>query len=194
MEESEDTPFERIVLPLDPNHQWTAAPGCRIAVLDRGAIRFELPQDWVFVPDRDSMKFYDHQPPDDNARLAASRPRLPVRTENLSLRDLISMAVRDDDRGIHRMSDVRWIRRDATESAWLELQFKEPAVNREAISRLCLARSSGIHALITLEYWLEDAERFIPVWEHVLNSLTIGEFILNPQTGSRIIRNHPQTG
>ena len=72
-----DPKFYKTELPLKKDHLWTATGGFRIAALDRGAIRFEYPQDWFCLPDEDSVKFYDRGPPADNCRLAVSRRMMP---------------------------------------------------------------------------------------------------------------------
>ena len=191
---SEDAKFSKTDLPLQKNHQWTATTGFRIAALDRGAIRFEFPQDWICVPDEDCVKFYDHKPPADNCRLAVSRQRLPELTDRIELSALVRSAAQGDSRGLYQTSDLCQITRPSIELAWVEFQFTDLDLKHEARSRFCFARGAGVSALITLEFWQEDSERFIPVWEHVMNTLSLGEFILDPTSGARVQRNHPQTG
>jgi hypothetical protein len=189
-----DPKFHKTDLPLKKDHQWTASQGFRIAALDRGAIRFEFPQDWICVPDEDSVKFYDQEPPKDNCRLAVSRQRLPEAADRVSLASLVTGAAKDDSRGLQRTTDVAHVRRQGMEFAWVEFQFTDPELKHEARSRFCFARGAGLYALITLEFWQEDNERFIPIWDHVLNTLSLGEFILDPTSGARVQRNNPATG
>jgi len=140
------------------------------------------------------VKFYDHKPPADNCRLAVSLQRLPEVTDRFELGALVRSAAQGDSRGLHQTSDLCQIRRPSIELAWVEFQFTDLDLKHEARSRLCFARGAGVSALITLEFWQEDSERFIPIWDHVMNTLSLGEFILNPTSGSRVQRNHPQTG
>src|ERR1041385_8771230 len=109
--DNDDSKFHKIELPLDKKHHWTATAGFRIAVIDRGAIRFEFPQDWSCIPDQESVKFYDHEPPEDNCRLAASRQRLPDVAERMSLAQLINAAAEADTRELHQMQRLVNVRR-----------------------------------------------------------------------------------
>ena len=189
----DDLNFFKTELPLAKDHQWTATPGFRIAALDRGAIRFEYSQDWVCIPDPDSVKFYDREPPADNCRLAVSLQTFPDAANRMLLTDLVMSITKDDPRGLQRTSEIVKVRRKSLELAWVEFQFTDPSLKYEARSRFCIARGSGIYALVTFEFWQEDSERFTPLWDHVINTLTLGEFILDPAAGVRVQRNSPQT-
>jgi len=70
--------WEKETLKLKKNHGWKGKDGYRIFVADRGAIRFNFPQDWIVAPGDDSINFHDKQPPDDDCRLAVSCMRLPA--------------------------------------------------------------------------------------------------------------------
>jgi hypothetical protein len=85
-------------------------------------------------------------------------------------------------------------RRNSLELAWPDYRFTDPESNREACSRLCFARGSGLYALVTFEFWQDDNEKFSPIWDHVMETLAIGEWILDPAAGTRVQRNDPQTG
>ena len=169
-------------------------PGFRIAALDRGAIRFEVAQDWICVPEEDSVKFYDREPPDDTCRLAVSRHSFAGTADRRSLADLILAITRDDPRGLQRTTEVAHLGRSSLELAWVEFQFTDPSLKYEARSRFCVGRGSGVYALLTFEFWQEDNEKLQPLWDHVIETLTLGEFILDPASGARVRRNSPQTG
>ena len=189
-----DPKFYKTELPLKKDHLWTATGGFRIAALDRGAIRFEYPQDWFCLPDEDSVKFYDREPPADNCRLAVSRRMMPEAADRVGLGELVTGMPRGDDRSLLQTTEVFHERRGSMELAWVEFQFTDPELKHEARSRFCFARGSGLYALVTFEFWQEDSERFTPIWDHVMNTLTLGEFILDPASGARVQRNNPQTG
>ena len=189
-----DSKFTKTQVSLKKDHQWTATAGFRIAALDRGAIRFEFAQDWICIPDEDSVKFYDSEPPADNCRLAVSRQSFSDGADRLSLDDLVIAITRDDPRGLRRTTELNHVRRPAMELVWLEFQFTDPTLKYEARTRFCLARGAGVYALVTFDFWQEDHEKFIPLWDHVLETLTLGEFILDPTSGARVQRNNPQTG
>lgn len=54
---------------------------------------------------------------------------------------------------------------------------------REARTRLALARSGDIQPIITMEYWLEDKERSTKAWDDALDSLELGMYIDDPTKG-----------
>lgn len=56
----------------------------------------------------------------------------------------------------------------------------------EARSRLGLARGNDLQCLITFDFWPEDAERHVPVWDAVLRSLRLGIRVEDPTRGRRI--------
>lgn len=64
-------------LRLRSHHGWRARPGCKIFVADRGAVRFDYPQDWFVLLDEGCITLCDKEPPDDNSRLSVSYQRLP---------------------------------------------------------------------------------------------------------------------
>jgi hypothetical protein len=99
---------------LRDRHYWTAQPGCNVFVADRGAVRFDFPQEWVIVPGSDSINLHDKPPPDDDCVLAVSYLRLPpVDWSGLPLASLVEQTTKDDTRpvyergGYHRASPGR---------------------------------------------------------------------------------------
>jgi hypothetical protein len=170
---------------LEPWHGWKAKPGHRIFVADRGALRIEFPEDWVMVPDEDSIKFYDRHPPEDaDACLAISFVRLPpLDWSGLPLSDLLAVAVEGDTRPIYARGEVHVVQRTDLELAWQELAFVDPVEQRDSCSRICLGRGSNIQPLITMEFWADDRARFVPVWDDVLDSLRLGDYIQDPTVG-----------
>jgi hypothetical protein len=185
--------FEKEVLRLSPDHHWTASPGHNVAVIDRGAVRFEIPRHWVCVPDEDAVKFHEAEPPQDNCRIAVSRPRLPEVADQVPLAQLVELATRADARDVLARGEVIAATRGSLELAWVEIRFRDAHDGREAVSRLCFAREMGIYVLITTEFWLDDVATFSPVWDHVLGTLRLGDLILDPTTGQGVRRNQPET-
>jgi len=185
--------FKKEVLKLSPDHQWDASPGHNLAVIDRGAVRFEIPRDWVCAPDEDSVKFTDVEPPQDSCRIAASRPSFPRVADQVPIRELVDLATQADARVVLAKGEIAAVTRGSLELAWIELRFTDPHEQREAVSRLCLARNVGVYALITIEFWVDEAAEFSPVWDHVLETLRLGELILDPTVGRGVKRNRPET-
>jgi len=171
-------------LKLRGGHTWKAAPGCNVFVADRGAVRFDFPQDWIIVPDPDSIKIYDKKPPGDDCVLAVSYLRLPpINWEGLPLASLVEVAIKGDKRPTYEYGRIRELRKGAMEIAWREMCFVDPVGKRDARSRLCLARGSQIQAMITFDFWADDAKRCGPVWDTVLQTLRLGESIPDPTRG-----------
>ena len=177
--------WDKEELALKKGHGWKSKPGKTIFVADRGAVRIEFPEGWVVIPDDDSIKFYDKQPPDDDTCLALSYMHLPpVDLSGLPVSELLKVAMQDDSRPIYSRSEIHEVKRPDLELAWAELRFIDPAQQRDCRSRICLGRGSGIQPLITMEFWEEDRERYGKVWDEVLDSLQLGEYFKDPTRGS----------
>ena len=176
--------WNKQTLKLKKNHTWTARPGYRIFVADQGAVRFDIPQDWVIIPDSDSIKFHDRQPPDDDCTLAFSYMRLtPIDWNGLPLSQLVQQIVDGDTRGITSEGEMHNLQRPDLEIAWTEVIFIDPTERRQARSRILLGRGSNIQPLITFDFWEEDTSRLSPVWDEVLRSLELGMEIKDATRG-----------
>ena len=177
---------KREVLGLRRNHGWKARPGHRIFVADKGAVRFDFPQDWILDPEGDSsVKIYDGKPPDDNCRLEISVWYLsPLDWSGLALSKLVRDVVEADERDIIKKGPMNEVVRDDLEVAWTEFLFIDHAnEHKKAHSRVCLARRANIQPLITMDFWPEDALRVGGVWDTVLETLEIGNYIEDPTLG-----------
>jgi len=162
---------------------WTAKPGNNVFAADRGAVRFEYPQNWIVEPAKDgSIHFYDKQPPDDDCTLAMSVMYLndEIDWSGLPLNLMIRDMARRDKRPVLELGDVVEIRRERLYAAWTEVKFMDPKESREAFSRMCLAKWSNVQTLITFDYWLADAEKMIPVWDNVMESLVVCDYVELP--------------
>ena len=179
--------WERGTLRLKKNHQWRAKPGYQICVLDRGALRFDFPASWTMTPTTDAIKFNDKPPPDDDCLLQASVWYLApgIDWSELPLPDMVHDIVVKDERQLTPRGEVVRVRRPDLVLAWQEASFTDPVEQREAHSRACLAHAGRIMGLVTMDYWPEDAARFEPVWDEVLRSLRLGQYVKDPRTGAR---------
>ena len=101
---------------------------------------------------------------------------LPIAT---MLHDVLD---RDDPAQISR-SPIAHVLRPGLEIVWTEVRRTDPNEKRGARSRHLLARGSDIQPFITVDYWPEDAPRFAPVWDEVVRSLRVGEFVTDPRRG-----------
>ena len=57
---------------------------------------------------------------------------------------------------------------------------------REAFTRVTLARGFDIHAIISFDYWVNQAAQFRPVWSEMVRSLQIGRVIADPTKGEML--------
>ncbi|MGE4096082.1 MAG: hypothetical protein AB7G75_35210 [Candidatus Binatia bacterium] len=175
-------------LKLKDDHGWRTKPDHRIFVAGRGAVRFDIPQDWIFEPGPDSFQFHDRKPPHDDCRLEMSYLHLSpaIDWSKLPLSQLLEQTVKDDPRKPYSQSEIHTVQRPDLEYAWVELYFIDPAEKRGGISRFCFARGANIQPCITMEFWPEHAEKFTPVWDEVLRSLQLGVYVEDPTRGLKL--------
>ena len=177
---------------LSDNHRWKAKSGNKIFVANRGAVHFEHPSDWIIKPEGGSICIYDGEEPDDNIRLQVSVTQygpdgLTIDWSGMpSLAYLMESVVLGEDlRQRTRKGPMLKVRRRKLEYAWLEIDFIDPTEKRKAHSRACLARGGNVQTLITMEYWPENHSVANRVWNDMLESLKLGEYVENPFRGPR---------
>lgn len=178
---------------LDEDRTRRAKPGYQIVVLDRGAARFDVPEGWVVAPDAEGFKIFDRTPPDDNCRLQVALWQLRggkaapagFAGSGLPLAESLAQALPDPREPAVPRSQIVEIKRGDLALVWTETRFDDPNEHRPARSRHCLARGANIHILITLDFWEADARKLERVWEAVLASLRLGQFVADPRRGPR---------
>lgn len=176
--------WDKRTLKLPEKHGWHAKPGFKIFVADRGAVRFDFPEDWVVIPSADSIKFHDKEPPDDDCTLAVSVMRLPPGDwSGLPVATLVKQLVEHDRREVISIGEVVEVKRADLDLAWAEVRFMDPNEKRPARSRTCLSRASDVQPLITFDFWEPDAPRLGKVWDEILRSLRVAEPIIDPTLG-----------
>jgi hypothetical protein len=182
---------------LAGDHGWRCKPGYVIFVADRGAVRFDIPKTWVVVPDAEGIKIHDQQPPDDNIRIQLSifYPPPMVDWTELPLATLLDDAIAgreaDDKLDIISRDPISHVLRPGLTIVWTELRQMDPGEQREARHRHLFARGKGndrglerdLLALITMDFWPEDAGRCNPVWKELLRSLRLGQYVTDPRKG-----------
>ncbi|GAB1538289.1 hypothetical protein NUACC21_09470 [Scytonema sp. NUACC21] len=172
-------------LELKPDHRWEAPPGYKIFVANRGAVRFNVPQNWDLEPQENSFKFRDKKPPDDDCCLEVSFNRLPPHDWSLfPLKSILKKVVENETRNVIAKSEIFTVKRQTARIVWTEIKFIDTqAEPREAFSRTCIGIGSNVQCLITFDYWVDQAEQLTPVWDEVMRSLTLGLYIRDPMTG-----------
>jgi hypothetical protein len=172
-------------LKLSPDHHWESPPEYNIFVAGRGAVRFNVPHGWICEPQDKSFKFTDKKPPDDDCCLEVSYNHLPPNDWMLfPLKATLRKVMEDDSRNIIERGEVITVKRQTVKIVWCEIKFIDIQTEpREAFSRTCIALGSNIQCLITFDYWVDQAEQLIPIWDEVIRSLTLGLYIRDPRTG-----------
>ena len=169
------------------DHGWTAKPGNVVFVADRGAVIFEYPREWAFVPEGATAALYDKAPPDDECRLQMTLFHLPpgIDWSALPLGPMLADAVTGHVDPTATWGEIATEERPGLELAWTETRFVDKGEQRPARSRTCIARGGDVQCLITLDFWEDDAGRVVPVWDDVLETLRLGEKIADPTRGPR---------
>ncbi len=169
--------WEKSTHKLGENHKWRSKPGYNIFVANWGAVRFDIPSDWVVVPG-ETFKFHDRQPPDDECIIELTVNTLPPADYTGFP---LAAALADVLDGTHpntiSRSDVAYEERGGTRLAWSTVRYVDESVLREAIAQNLLGLHGVIQILLTMAYWPEDAERIEPVWEEILRSVRLGEAV-----------------
>ncbi|MBD2441517.1 hypothetical protein [Nostoc sp. FACHB-110] len=172
-------------LELKPDHRWESPSGYKIFVANRGAVRFNVPQNWVFEPQEKSFKFLDQKPPKDDCCLEVSFNQLPPNDwSEFPLKRTLRKVIDEDSRNVIEKSKIYTVQRQTARIVWAEIKFIDTqAEPREAYSRICIGLGSNVQCLITFDYWVDQAEQLTPVWDEVIRSLTLGLYIRDPRTG-----------
>ncbi len=172
-------------LPLKEGHGWECREGYKIFVADRGAVRFDIPGEWVIEPGKNgSIKLMDAAPPEDECTLEMTIYYLNdgVDWSGLSLPKLLRDATDGIGRGepVLGRGEVVECGRDGMEAAWRETRFLEQEQKREAVSRTLLARWSNIQPIFTFSFWKDDEERLREPWEEFVRTLRLGDYVEDP--------------
>lgn len=91
--------------------------------------------------------------------------------------------IREDPRHWSEQGEIIQLKRQTTRIVWTQIKFIDLQENREAYSRIGIGLGSGVQCLITLDYWADQGDLFTPVWDTVMESLTLGLYIRDPRTG-----------
>ncbi|HLY28930.1 MAG TPA: hypothetical protein VKQ72_21465 [Aggregatilineales bacterium] len=181
-------PIRKSTQRLATNHSWTAPKGYKVVAIERGAVIFNIPQDWTLTK-LQPIEIYDKEPPADNARISVSFWRLPPGLDwtELPLEGLLNDATKDlgksDERQILDNGPVKTSPRTDLELATKIQRFVDPLEHREAYTYMATARGWDVHVLITFDFWLDDLAKCAPVWDEVLRSLQLGLVIDDPTKG-----------
>jgi hypothetical protein len=173
------------VLQLDSSHVWKAAPGCRILIIDGGAVRFDFPARWTVISTPRYVCVTDRCPPDHRTMIAISWRRTPLGASGIPLTLLLTEATAAETRPVLERKDPRGFLRPPLEGAWTEMRVLDSERSIEICTRLCLARADSTQALVMFDFRPEDEFTVFPVWNTLLATLSVGDYIEDPATGRK---------
>jgi hypothetical protein len=173
------------VFHLASDHVWKAAPGCRILVLDHGGLRLDIPCEWIVYPRSRHVFAIDRFPPDDQMLLAISCRRVAPEVTGIPLLSILEEWVKCEDRVVQETGPPISIRRWPMEALWLQVHVTDPDSGRQRWTRLCAARADLTQAFFAFEFDPGQKASCDPVWTTLIETLVIGDYILDPATGRR---------
>jgi hypothetical protein len=169
---------------LNPDHGWRVRPGYKIFVANRGAVRFDVPQDWSISHGERSVRFHDCAPPNDECRLEFSLFNLPpIDWSRIPLQRVLESVAREQGFPAEPLAPPSETPLAAENLALCETHYLEPRTGKPARWRMCVARETRVHCLLTFSFWEADRERCEPVWQTVLETLVLGVYIADPRQG-----------
>jgi hypothetical protein len=175
-------------LQLDSSHIWKAAPGCRILVVDSGAVRLDFPAQWTVISMPRYVCVVDRCLPDYRTIIAISWRRTAIGTLGIPLAMLIEEASLAETRTILHRASTCALFRPPLELAWTEMRVMDTSRSCEICTRLCLARADSTQALLMFDFHPEDELTVFPIWNTLLATLSVGDYIEDPSTGRRRAR------
>jgi hypothetical protein len=175
--------WSKQTLRLKDDHGWKCKPGYRIFVADRGAVRFDFPQDWIVRPaDDGTIHMHDREPPDDDVRLSLTVIYLrdDVDWSDLKIPDVLREITNKGAREQRPYGPVVEVKKPRHDLAWSETSFPDPENGRMVKSRTALARYSNIQIVLTLDFWADMSPQFGKVWDEILRTLILGDYVEDP--------------
>ena len=179
--------MKAFVVTQDVGPQWKARPGYRILVMDRGAVRFDFPKDWLAATQSRYVQIIDREPPDDRCGLMVSCGKIPRRMTDPPMHELLRQVTLTSSRErpiTHRGGIIR-VFRPPLEAAWIQMRFIDRTRGREACTRVCLARGGRTLATIVFDFWPEHETLFHEAWTTLMDTLAVGDYLEDPATGRR---------
>ena len=173
------------VFQLAPNHVWKAAPGCRILVLDNGALRCDIPHEWIVYSPGRHVFVIDRFPPNNRCMLAISCRRVSSEVVAIPLLYILGEWIGSEERQVMGRGEPVRFHRWPLEAAWLQLWVRDPKDGQEKSTHVCVARADRTQALIVLDFYPEDEPVVGSAWRTVMDTLTVGDYIADPATGRK---------
>ena len=177
--------FKKRDVKLKPNHQWRTPPGYKLIVMGRGAVHICFPRGWVdHATEHGSIRLHDAEPPGDSCRMEISFFIIDVGRAFYPFEHLVrNMGKAKTD--IERLNPKEPVfsRRDGLRFGWMESNYHDPDNGRLVCSRSLLVYGHKVQALITYDCWADRVEEFEPVWNTLLKTMRLGQYVPDPSTG-----------
>jgi hypothetical protein len=175
------------VIHSDSRDLWKARSGYRILVIDRGAVRFDFPGDWLAALDGKYVRLIDREPPDDRCGLMVSCRHVSETMSGFPVRQLLQEVTAEDgdERPILDRGPIFGLFRPPLEAAWRQMRFHDSIQHRPACTRVCIARGGRTLATIVFDFWPEDELRLHEMWATFLETLAVGDYIEDTTTGRK---------
>jgi hypothetical protein len=179
--------MKAFVVQNELDSKWKARPGYRILVIDRGAVRFDFPNSWIAGIDSKYVRIIDREPPDDRCGVMVSCRRISLRVTEMPMMELLREVTSEnlEDRPTKSRGPIIGVYRPPLEAAWRQMRFIDRLQQREACTRVCLARGGRTLATIVFDFWPEDELSLHEAWMVLLQTLTVGDYLEDPASGRR---------
>jgi hypothetical protein len=172
------------VFQLASNHLWTAAPGCRVLVIDDGAVRLDIPNEWIVYAPHRHVFVIDRFPPKNRVLLTISCTRVTSDIAAFPLQGVLDEWIKDEGRVVLETHPIS-LRRLPVEVLWLQIRVRDPDTGSGKCKRLCAARADLTQAIIVFEFDPEEETSFDPHWRTMMDTLVVGDYIADPTTGRK---------
>lgn len=189
-------PFRSVVHRLPEKHNWKVSPGHQICVVDRGDLRFEFPEGWVMDFGKGSVKLHDKPYPHDSMVLEVSVIKTPGAVDMSRMPELNEMLRKSLTERGQPITDeeIHSFESPGLEGAWVEYDRMEDEIltggKRLVTWRHCECHPGKYHrgpylpvGILTYGFWSDWRETADPVWQHVLETLVMGQKIADPRVG-----------
>jgi hypothetical protein len=184
MKHKKPSQYKKTTLRMKDNHTWSAPKGYKILMIERGVLSFNIPVKWHLAK-LEPIELYNKPQPNDDCRLSVSFWRLnpAVNWGEFRLEQALFESTQGFDHEILSRTDIVPFEREDIDIIWTEHRFIDPVEKREAFSRIAMARGFNVMVLVTFDYWVDDAKKFLPAWEEAMRSLQLGRYIEDPTKG-----------
>lgn len=177
--------WERQHLLLEEDHGWASEPDCQVVLIDRGAVRFDIPRSWTIEPgENGTVTLRENASPSEKPTLELTVFYLNEGLDwsGLPVSRLVSeIGSRPSEPHFGpplEVTPVREFRRDGMSAAWSGRRYFEE--NREVSSRLLIARKWNIQTKITYAFWSDPDRDVQNAWEILVRTLTLGDYVEVP--------------